>query len=213
MGSAPRDPVAQVVDCWLPTPGATYAHRGFRVSKGADVARPARQFTDSEIGKALMELVRHNNNAAAASRALKDEHNLSVGAAKLIEWRDTTYPDRYEQARDTRAAVLANEAEDLAHAYARAEWLALNKTVESIEEGTVDPRDLGGLVRNLATAKGINLSNANVLRGRPTSITESRGAEDIMRSLFAKLNVVDSTAEEVHEIDAGNDEGLPEESP
>lgn len=186
---------------------------GVSAYKGADVARPARQFTDSEIQKSLMELVRHNNNAAAASRALKDEHNLSVGAAKLIQWRDETYTDRYEQARDTRAAVLANEAEDLAHAYTRAEWLALNKTVESIENGQVDPRDLGGLVRNLATAKGINLSNANVLRGRPTSITESRGVEDIMRALVSKLGSVDSTAEEITEIEAGDDEVPPEGSP
>lgn len=157
-----------------------------------------------------MELVRHNNNAAAASRALKDEQGLSVSAAKLIEWRDETHTDLFERCRDTRAAILANECEDIAHAEVRLEWLVLEKAKEKVENDEIDARDLGGLLRNVATSKGINLSNANVLRGRPTTIHESRGAEDIMRALFSKLNMpVDSTAEEIPTAEI--EEGTPDE--
>lgn len=168
------------------------------------MARPAKTFTEAEIDRCLTELAFHQGVAAPASRALKENHGISISPNKLIEWRDDTYVDRYERNREALVVRLAEEAEGLAHEYAAIERQVAARLRDSVDE--IDPRDLAGTLRNVSTARGISLTNANVLRGRPTSITETRGAEDIMRALAYKLGVVDSTATEVTgELESGNE--------
>ena len=130
---------------------------------------------------------------------MKDDHGLNISAATLIKWRDDEFPDRYERARENLAVKLGDEAEELAHEYAQIERQVVAKLRDNLD--VIDARDLPGTLRNLATARGISTTNANVLRGRPTAITETRDASDVMRAIATRLGVhqpvVDASAVEV----------------
>jgi hypothetical protein len=65
--------------------------------------------------------------------------------------------------------------------------------------------NLPGALRNVETAKAINVDKSALLRGRPTQIVERRDAAELLRKLQATgvvaldLPAVDSTAEEVED--------------
>lgn len=168
-----------------------------------------RQHTQTDIDQALFELVHSQDNAQAASEALSDA-GLIVSPKQITQWK-RDLPDRYERARESLTTVLAAKAEDLALKYGQAEMLAVDLTLQQLEraknservEDSIDARDLSVIGKNLATARGISTQNANLMRGRPTTITENRDSQAILRELAARLGLdkaqpaIDTTAEEV----------------
>lgn len=172
------------------------------------MSEPERRIeTSDDITHCLLELAFHNNNATRASKKLRAD-GWKVDRFTLLELRKK-HPDRYERAREAqRTASMADDAEELAHTYAGIERKAADMLEDQIHE--LEPKELAATLRNVATARGISIQNASALRGRPTHITESRDASQIMRALAAKLGVqeaVDTTAIEYAELEApGNDE-------
>lgn len=114
-----------------------------------------------------------------------------ITAATLSRWK-AAYPRRYAALHDT----VSRELEEDGIRYGRemilklheAEELALEKTVDALKEGNV--RDPAGTLQRLATTRGITTDKLMTLTGRPTSITENRSVEEILRALRAKAGIV-----------------------
>ncbi len=140
-------------------------------------------------------------SAATASERLKTlDPPIKVHEHTLHHWRKTLYPNRFralveKHATSIEAQVvtsvrgLALAASDAAH-----EAVALERT--RIASGEV--RDAAGSARNMATVLGIATDKLLLLQGRPTVISETRTADDVLRDLDAtgRVSYVDSDAVE-----------------
>jgi len=76
--------------------------------------------------------------------------------------------------------------------------LAAEHTVTALKDGEIEAKDLPKSLKFLTDAASTNVSTANLLRGRPTQIVETRNAEELVRKLSA-AGIVDATAVEVEE--------------
>ena len=140
---------------------------------------------------------------ALAAKGIQAER----GALKAL--KNYAMPAEYRRIC-TELASQKEEAQAAEHEYrARqaldAEEVYLRRAKKELPN--VPARDLPGAVRNFATAAGIHSDKARVLRGQPTTITETRSAQDIVRRLVemkvleagALEPFVDSTAEVISE--------------
>jgi hypothetical protein len=69
------------------------------------------------------------------------------------------------------------------------------KLAESVDE--LPPKEIAAAARNLATSKGINVDKLLTLTGRPSQISETRNADELLRKLETlKVKSIQSTATE-----------------
>lgn len=153
--------------------------------------------------RALHRLAINGGNCRRTSRELKAQ-GINISDKALGAWMNTRHRDRYmvirEETKETIAEHIAADAEQLAVQIAEAEQLALTATINAIQTGDLDPKELSGALRNLTTSKALQIDKiASPLRGRPTTIHEHRNPTEII----AKLNqlapglVIDSTAKDI----------------
>lgn len=147
----------------------------------------ALQLTVDQVERALLEVAILSGNCSAASRRLKEVHGLDIAQPRLKNWVLNLHRTRYEEIRRDVVpkihATIANEAEDLAVAYAEAE----RDTLKIYDPSRISGKDLPGAIRNLATAKAINLDKAQLLRGNPTEIIEKRNPQQILDGIAARF--------------------------
>lgn len=157
------------------------------------------KYSADELELALNILAMEGGRPTRASELLATQ-GLNVPKETLQHWK-TRWADRYHQIcdnlQDERAQRMAAQAEDVALRAAELELLLL----EDLRNKRADLKapELAGAVRNVTTTKTLNVEKViNPLRGRPSRITEVRDADEILKSLEAKLpKAITTTAEEV----------------
>ena len=162
---------------------------------------PQRRYVEEDIERGLTMLALCGGNWRRAGERLR-EQGFDIPPKTLESWKRQTHTQRYEE---TRARLLpriqekiAAEAEDLAIAYAETERQAL----EAFDLSSLSPKDAAGAIRNLATAKAINVDKAQLMRGNPTQIVEKRDAGEILSKLKSRIGSVDVESEEITDAPA-----------
>lgn len=161
------------------------------------------QYPAEVIDKALIAcIIEGDNFTRARERLIAAGVDPCPSIETISRWR-TDYADRYQELQNELhpklAEKIASEAEGLAVIYADTERLVLERLREELPK--IHPRELSGLVRNLATSKALQVDKiSSPLRGRPTTINEVRNPQDAVRALAKALNmenVIEGSAEEV----------------
>lgn len=164
---------------------------------GKTLGRPI-EYDAYTIERALAELALCDNRPTLATRRLAHE-GIKVPVTTLIAWRDNR-PDQWQaiQAREIPQiqAKVADDCERLALTLNEAEEEAVEQLRGNLDK--LDPKDQAGAIRNLATAKAINIDKMQLLRNKPTAINVGLDADQLLRSLQS----IDGTAEE---LDSGAD--------
>jgi hypothetical protein len=150
-------------------------------------------WTPEQVEIALTTLA----TAGTSTRASKqlEQIDIHITPEQLRSMRNRQYPNRYAviQAQLGPELRKRREAGTLAAATAleAVELAAIEQMAESIQR--LDPRDIPAAVKNITTAKAINIDKHLVQSGLPNQITEHRDAG----SLLAQLrDVIDTTAVE-----------------
>lgn len=120
--------------------------------------------SQEEVELALLTLARYNGSARKASRALGGKPT----DATIRSWRKKFHPRYLELQQEVIPQIRAAQAEraaELARKEATVEEEALALLRGNLTK--LDPRDLGGALRNVTVAKGINLTHMDKLQAPP----------------------------------------------
>lgn len=149
---------------------------------------PAKRYTQEEITRGLMAMVAWAGKASDAARSLEDQ-GLSIPTGTLRSWIQTTHADQYQELRSKYASkleeALVRDMREVAIRATRAQQKAVEEAEKRLDRGAdTDPaRTAAALskVTQVSTDKLLSLT------GRPTAITETRGMNEILRNLAAKV--------------------------
>jgi hypothetical protein len=151
---------------------------------------PAAPFSQEDIDWCLQALVAWAGNANAARNWL-DAHaegRRVPTPATLTSWSRTHHWERYEQIREQmsglREQTIANDMRDAAQEAIEVQRLAVERARERLEQNRDD--DPARSAASLAKVGQSNIDKLLSLTGRPTTITETRNVNEILRSLVAK---------------------------
>lgn len=153
--------------------------------------RPTRAYDKPTIERALAEVAYTGGSCTIASRRLRDA-GLDIPRQTLEFWKTEGHTQLYAEIQAEVAPRIrervADECESLAVAYAQAE----RDTLATFSPQDLDAKDRPGAIRNLATAKAINVDKMQLLRDKPTTIVQKQDAEELLRAL-----AIDTTAEDL----------------
>ena len=160
------------------------------------MAEVARRYTQEQIDYGLAVVALFAGSGEKASEELAKE-GKPIPKSTLQAWKN--HPDgRYDRVcklvQDKLADKIAARAESVAIAAADVEL----KILERIDQtyGSLDAKDLPGALRNVTTTKSLNVEKVvNPFRGRPSHITETRDATQLLASLARKLGLAAETVE------------------
>jgi hypothetical protein len=145
------------------------------------------EWTQAQITEGLMAIIAWAGNASAASRYLASDRKLQIKPATLSGWK-MTHAIEYNELRDKYSAQLeeqlVHEYREVARYAVEVSKLALEKTQQALLSG--DERDPARAAANIARVGQSATDKMLSLTGRPAQITESRGIEEILRSLAAR---------------------------
>lgn len=134
-----------------------------------------------------MAMISWAGNASAASRYLAREGPCPINPSTLNHWK-ILYAARYDELREKYSeqmeTQLANEMREIARMAVEVERLALEKAQQLLLSG--DDRDPSRSAANAARVAQSSTDKLLSLTGRPSQITETRGIQEILRSLAAK---------------------------
>lgn len=160
------------------------------------------QNTPEEVKLGLTTLAIHAGNSRRAHAFLLEnfpEVKWPKHEATLREWAHKKFPTEYAQICEDelpkRYAAIADQSEALALEYGRLEEEAMEHVRAAIPE--LSPRDIGGFIRNLATARAIHVDKASMVRGRPTEIREDKSFTELLRGLSQFAGIVKVNAEAI----------------
>jgi hypothetical protein len=171
---------------------------------------PAHAYSQDEVDRCLQAMVAWAGNSAAAVRWLQansPEGQRVPNHVTLLEWTRTKYWERYEQIREQMGVLkektISNDMRDAVQEAIDAQRLAVTRAKERLEKDR-DPEPAKSAAA-LARVAQANTDKLLSLTGRPSQITESRNAEEILRSLVAKgvLTLPDAPAEVTAESEDG----------
>lgn len=152
-----------------------------------------------DVDRALLALALNGGAIERTIRELKAA-DVKVSSDQLAYWRDQ-FPKRYQWHATENAAklekdIIASQREVIAAA-TKATMDAVAMEHERIKAG--ETKDAASSARNLATVVGISTTKLLELSGRPTSITEVRKPEEIIKALKNRGVKVDveATADDV----------------
>jgi hypothetical protein len=149
------------------------------------------RYSASKVIEGLTVLARLAGNSSQASRVTGVSHTT------LDDWR-RRFPNRYADVADRLAqaveADVIRDTRELAARLSETEFLALQRTHEKLEQG--NDKEPATTLRNLAVTKGIQIDKNLVLTGRPTQISESRDAAELIKAIRARVTILDGEAEE-----------------
>lgn len=163
-------------------------------------------FTLEDVLFSLRLLAYNNSNANGTAAQLENDYNLKVHPITLRKWMRESFPQRYVQIQHQLAneinEKLAATTIDLAAKAGAAQELALDRTIDEIDN--IDPKYLGGTVRNLAQAGSANIEKARLLREQPTEIVRNQTPDDAIKllrelGLLKDSETVESSAREIEE--------------
>ena len=147
----------------------------------------SRLYTQEQITEGLMALIAHAGNHRRASDYLKTEKGIEIPPDTLYGWKHKhaiEYLELREKFADQMEKQLAHEYLDLAAQAAQGTELAVKRAVERLEAD--EDKDPARTAANLAHVSQSSVDRNRVLTDRPSRITETRGLEEILRSLAAK---------------------------
>jgi hypothetical protein len=152
-------------------------------------------FTEEEIIAGMLAVIGSTSYKDAAVSLQAD--GREIGEATLRRWCKESHVVQFEKLREEWAgkieAQLANNLLDNARLAAETERLAIEKTRESLENGS--NRDPSKAARDLSQVKAQSVDKRLALQGRPTQITERRDLSEIVRALVGmKVAVIQETA-------------------
>ena len=147
-----------------------------------------------DVDRALLALALNGGAIERTVRELKAA-DVKVSSDQLADWRDK-FPKRYQWHATENAAklekdIISSQREVIAAA-TRATMDAVAMEHERIKRG--ETKDAASSARNLATVVGISTTKLLELSGRPTSITEVRKPEEIIKALKSRGVKVDVEA-------------------
>ena len=161
-----------------------------------------KRFTPDEIKLALEVYAAVGENAGRAKRVLA-KYGFEIHANTLREW-SRRYQAEFEQivfeARRQIDAHVVAQARSIVLEAGELEMKLVDNLRRDAEEGRI--RDHAQALKSLTTAKAINIDKVAVYEGRPTQITEHRTVDENLRALRDLGRLVESTAEEVPELEA-----------
>ncbi len=140
--------------------------------------------SDAEVDLALKLLVLNGGKTIVTEEQLLSE-NVRVHRNTLRTWRDFAFPRRFAQIRHELGREVTEEiagrALEKAFLADDAEKKYLEEAIAKLHE--VDPNHLAKNAQALSNAKSNNIQVAQLLRDRPTEITEHRGLEELVGTL------------------------------
>lgn len=149
---------------------------------------PAKRYTQEDITKGLMAMVGWAGSAADAHKSLKAE-GLEVPTSTLRSWVKETHRDEYEELKGKYAvqmeAVLVKSYREMAIRASAVQMKAVEAAERLLDTG--QDRDPARTAASLSKVSQVSTDKLMSLTGRPTVITETRGMNEILRSLAAKV--------------------------
>ena len=146
------------------------------------------KYTQEQITEGLMALIAHAGNRRAASAYLSEEKGITIPPRTLSNWKHQhaiEYLELREKFADQQEKQLAHEYLDLAAQAAVGTKLAVEKAVEKLEANK--DQDPARTAANLAHVSQSSVDRNRVLTDRPSRITETRGIDEILRGLMARV--------------------------
>lgn len=145
------------------------------------------KYNELEITTCLVALAAWAGNAKAASSYLENQKDIRIPASTLNQWK-LRFSERYDKIRSTHQNELEGR---MVHEMREVSGLALDATRLAVEKAVArleanKDEDPGRTAANLARVSQSSTDKMLSLSGRPTQITETRNAADILRSLAAK---------------------------
>jgi hypothetical protein len=157
-----------------------------------------KRHSQEEIERGLLMLVLHSGNSKEAAKALAD-NDMPISERVLRDWRDR-HSQRYAEIQtDAAPAVakrIASQAEQIMLKAGDIEHSILDKLSSKIAEGKLSGAELATALQKVSSSKSLNNEKISApIRGRPSSITEHRLPDEIIRSLAARGLIVDTDAD------------------
>jgi len=148
----------------------------------------SKSYSQEEITRGLIAMVAWAGKATDAQRSLEEE-GLTVPTSTLRSWIQTTHQEEYEMLRSKYAAkmegVLVSTYRELALRSSMAQRKAVELAEQRLDRGQdTDPARTAAALSKVSTSATDKMLS---LTGRPTQITESRGMNEILRSLAQKV--------------------------
>ena len=147
---------------------------------------PKRFYSDDEIAAGLLAMIAWAGNATKAAEYLEEEKDILIPKGTLSRWK-IVHAARYDELRDKYAGEME---ERLAHNMRDAAALAIEGTREAVDLArerlaSRKDEDPARTAANLSRVAQSSTDKLLALTGRPSRIVETRGAEEVIRSLVA----------------------------
>jgi len=151
----------------------------------------SRPYAPADVERGLLALADAGGSARLASET------TGIPRSTLHQWKDQ-YAERYERIRADRLPEIYAEVGDEMVKLLRAQNEAEQELTVRMRQVTpeLDARDVSTGLRNVAVSKGINVDKARLMHDRPTVITETRSAEELLDGM-RRRGWIDGEAEEV----------------
>jgi hypothetical protein len=168
-------------------------------------AAVGKRYTEDEMTRGMLVLALNGGSVTKAKRQLAGE-GFPVGDKTLTRWKDSP---RYLAVRETHARKVEEGLVDNYRAVAvRSIELQMKATEQAIGEADAKTlKDPGRTAQSAAVAGGIAVDKVLLLTDRPTEILAHHAdpkvaAQALARRLGVVLPSVESTAEEITELEA-----------
>jgi hypothetical protein len=134
-----------------------------------------------------------------AAKLLKEAGGPRISEATLRGWL-TIHKSQYDRIRaeaaPTLQAMRAEKFEAAADLKHEAAILIASRLVKAAERGEIPPARLASSLKDLSISTGIDIDKSLLLKGQPTTISERRSPEELLRRL-RQLGVIEGDAEEM----------------
>jgi hypothetical protein len=155
------------------------------------------KYSEEDVERVLGYLAVNRGNAVKTREKLAEDGHPAPSKDTIYKWRDE-HPRRYERLRteamDRVYAAMAGEMEELF-----AEEVQLERELVArmrSEAPNLKPGEVSGALRNVGVTKALNVDKANIIRGRPSQITEKRTYVEVIDKL-QQFGLIEGEAEEI----------------
>lgn len=160
---------------------------------------------DLERGLLALAISGGNGDEAARHLALL-EPPIKVAPSTLQRWK-IKHAKRYSEIQAERAPIIeAIVLEQIREAILQAGKLqsrVLEKLLLAVEDGSLEPKDLAGILKSAGVSLGINVEKMLLMTNRPTVIAEKRDVAEIVQALSARVPGLFDAPGEATEITDG----------
>ncbi|CAB4171649.1 hypothetical protein UFOVP1346_25 [uncultured Caudovirales phage] len=148
----------------------------------------AKRYTQAEVTQGLMAMVGWAGSASDAVKSLKVD-GLEIPSSTLRSWTKETHRDEYEELRGKYAGqmedLLVKNYREMALRSSAVQMKAIEAAERRLDLGAdTDPARTAAALSKVSQVSTDKLMS---LTGRPTVITETRGMNEILRSLASKV--------------------------